>query len=325
MRFIEIKQPGEGYQLTLAEGQTPELGTYDVLIKVAASGVNRADIYQAEGNYPPPEGASDILGLEVSGEIIAMGEEVRSHAVGNKVCALLAGGGYADHVVVSESDVLPIPEGVDTVTAAGLPEAFATAYLNLMELGRLKPGKSVLIHGGASGVGTAGIQLASALGATVYTTAGSKEKCALCASLGAVKAINYKEQDFVAEIKAATDGAGVDVVLDMVGGEYFQKNFSALSKKGKLISIAFLGGAKAEVNFAPLLMKNLSIEGSTLRSKGTLEKNELLRSVKQVVWPLIENGQIKPVIDTVFDAIEAQEAHDYMRENKTMGKLLLKW
>lgn len=325
MRYIKAIPQKTSYQLKLAECDIPTPGEHDVLIKVAASGVNRADIYQAEGNYPPPQGVSEILGLEVSGEIVEIGTAVKTHAVGDKVCALLQGGGYAEYVAVPEWRVLPVPKSMEMVEAAAIPETFFTAYWNLFDHAALSPSESVLIHGGAGGVGSAAIQLAKVFGSTVYATAGSKRKRQLCVTLGSDFAIDYSKKDFVEEIKKTTDGQGVDVVLDMVGGEYFQRNMKVLCYKGRLLSLAFLHGAKAEINFAPLLMKNLTIIGSTLRSQDEETIYDLAQSMRSTVWPLLEDRTIYPVMDHVFKADEAQEAHDRMLNFEHAGKMVLQW
>ncbi len=324
MRSIEIISPGQNYSLAVTDdAPTPVPGDHDVLIKVAAAGVNRADIYQAQGTYNPPEGASPILGLEVSGEIITLGKKVRSHSVGDKVCALLSGGGYAEFAAVPEWRVLSLPAGLSPEEAAGLPEAIFTSYLSLMELARLCPGESVLIHGGVSGIGTIAIQLARAFGATVYATAGNAEKTALCEKLGAARGIHYKNQDFVEEIKTLTDGSGVDVVLDMVGGSYLQRNMKAMAKYGRMVSIAFIEGAMAELNLGALLMKNLTWTGMTLRSRSEEQIYDLAQSIRTMVWPLIEQGKIRPLVDRVYPLEQAVEAHKRMCAFGHAGKLVL--
>lgn len=324
MKSLEVVEKIEGYNLKVTNtAKIPDISKNDVLIKTAACGVNRADIYQAEGNYNPPEGASDILGLEVSGEIVEMGSDVKSLKIGDKVCALLQSGGYAEYVSVAEWRVLPIPFGYDLIEAASLPEAVFTSYLNLFEIGGLSPSDSILIHGGASGVGTIAIQMAKIFSSKVYVTAGSKEKCDLCEELGATSAINYKEQDFVIEIKNINDGQNIDLIIDIVGGEYFQKNLKLLKKYGRLISIAFINGAKHEINMAPLLMKNITWTGSTLRSKSEQEIYELRKSVFSVIWPMIEDGRIKPVIDSTYKIDNANDAHERMQNFEHAGKMLL--
>lgn len=324
MRYLKVTSSKNNYSLKVDKCEKPAISAHDVLIKTYAAGVNRADIFQAEGSYSPPEGASEILGLEVSGEIVETGQEVKTHSVGDKVCALLQGGGYAEYVSVPEWRVLPVPEGVDMEAAAGISETFFTAYLNLFELARLKPNETVLIHGGASGVGTSAIQLAKVFNTKVIITAGTDEKCKLCKKLGADKAINYKKEDFVKAVKEATEGRGADIVLDIVGGDYFQKNLSALAKRGRMICLSFLNGSKAKINMAPLLMKNITIIGSTLRSRSEEEIYDLAQSVRTVIWPLFEQKKISPVIDSIVSFEEADKAHKRMKNFKNTGKIILK-
>jgi len=323
MKSIESEKKDSGYILAVSnECPIPLPEKNHILIKTSYSGVNRADIYQAEGNYSPPENVTDVLGLEISGEIIELGEDVKTASKGSKVCALLQGGGYSEYVSVPEWRVLSVPEGVSLEQAAAIPETFLTAYLNIMEVAKLKPNESILIHGGASGVGVAAIQIAKIFGAKVIVTAGSEEKCELCKSLGADIAINYKSQNFVSVVKAA---GGVDVVLDMVGGDYIEKNMRVMKAKGRLISIAFINGAKANVNFAPLLMKNLTMVGTTLRHKNEQEIYELIQSARSILWPMFESGDLRVVIDSVFDVEDAGKAHDKMRDFSHIGKILLKF
>lgn len=326
MRYVSHKKSETvlGYSLGLEASEIPEnLSDNDVLIKVAAAGVNRADLYQAEGKYRPPAGASQILGLEVSGEIVKIGKNVKSQAVGSKVCALLQGGGYAEYVSVPEWRVLSVPKNIDLIHAAGIPEVFFTAYLNLFELANLKPSETVLIHGGASGVGTAAIQIASQFGAKVITTAGSDEKCRLCEKLGASLAINYKKQDFLEKITEFTGGNGVNVILDMVGGSYLQRNLKVLANRGHMVIIGFIESNVAEVNLAPVLLKNLTIKGSTLRSQSEEDIYNLVQSIRNNIWPLFESGKISPVIDSIFKFDEAMKAHEKMRGFAHSGKILL--
>lgn len=324
MRAIHVSSPGNDYTLELRDNiAPPTLAEQDVLIKVAAAGVNRADIYQAQGSYDAPEGVSGILGLEVSGTIVAMGGKVRSHAMGNKVCALLLGGGYADYVAVPEWRVLPVPDGITMMQAAVIPEVAFTCYQALMECARLQPGETVLIHGGASGIGTFAIQLAKAFGATVYATAGNEDKVALCEKLGALRAINYQEENFVELVKKMTGGKGVNVILDMVGGKYFQKNLKMLAMNGRMVSIAFIEGATAEINMASLLMKNLTWQGFTLRSRTEEQIYNLAQSVRSVVWPLLEEKKIRMMMDKAFPLSEAQKAHKRMLGFSHMGKIVL--
>ncbi len=323
MKAIAVGQPGTEYRLALTDIPKPQPKDGEVLIKVAAAGINRADIAQARGMYPPPPGAPETLGLEVSGEIAECGANVRGCVVGDKVCALLAGGGYAEFVAVSEKCVLPVPRGVSLVDAAALPEVHFTVWTNLMDAARLKSGDSVLIHGGSSGIGTAAIQLCSALGHTVFATAGSKDKCDACETLGAKRAINYREEDFVEVINKETDGKGVDVILDMVGGDYIQRNMSAAALWGRIVNIAYMSGMQANVNFAPMMMKRLSLLATTLRARTNDEKGAIRDAVLKTVWPLIEAGKIKPVIDGKYPLAEAQEAHARMASSGHIGKILL--
>jgi len=322
---VTVTSNQKNYNLVMGEVILPPLGDHDVRIQVVASGINRADIYQSQGSYPPPKGASDILGLEVSGVIAEIGPEVRAHAVGDKVCALLSGGGYASEVNVPEWRVLPVPTGMDVLTAASLPEAYATIYRNIMEIGKLRPLQTVLVHGGGSGIGTAAIQLIKAFGASVVVTAGSDAKCQRCLTLGADVAINYREDNFVTAVKEYTQGRGCDLVLDIVGGDYIEQNFRALARFGTMISISFIHGARAEVDFSGLLMKNLTLTGSTLRSQEEKVIHELMQSLRTVVWPMIEAEKIVPTIDKIFPASQADKAHACMRDSQHFGKILLEW
>jgi NADPH2:quinone reductase len=324
MRAIRIENPGPDYRLVLEETERPGAGPGEVLIRVAAAGVNRADLLQGQGRYPPPAGASPILGMEVSGEIAACGAGVEVFDAGQKVCALVAGGGYAKFCTAPAGSVLPVPDGIDVVEAAGLPEAYFTVWTNLIDSAGLRPGESVLIHGGSSGIGTAAIQLCKALGHAVFATAGSAEKCAACERLGASRAINYRDADFVSIIEQATAGKGVDVILDMVGGDYIERNLRALARSGRLVNIAFQKGAKAEVNFAPMLAKRLSFMATTLRGRSNEEKARIRDAVEAHVWPLIARGAIRPVVDRIFPLADAQAAHENMRAGHHIGKILLR-
>jgi len=322
MKAVEVVNPGQGYALAVAEINKPIPGPGDVLIKVAAAGLNRADLAQAMGGYPPPPGAPQTLGMEVSGVIESVGGGVTQWKAGDAVCALIPGGGYAEFAVASQSCVLTVPKGVSLVQAAALPEVHFTVWTNLMDSARLKPGESVLIHGGSSGIGTAAIQLCAARGHKVFSTAASAQKCAAIAALGA-QAINYKEQDFVAVVKDATGGRGVDVILDMVGGDYIQRNMSAAALWGRIVNIAYQSGMSATVNFAPMLMKRLSLLATTLRARSNDEKGAIRDAVLREVWPLIEAGKIKPVVDRIYPLAEAQEAHKRMAGSEHIGKILL--
>lgn len=323
MKAIAIENPGQSYALKLAEIDKPVPGAGEVLIAVAAAGLNRADLAQAMGMYPPPQGASQVLGMEVSGEVAALGEGVSNCEIGDAVCALLPGGGYAQFAVASALCVLPVPKGVSLVDAAALPEVHFTVWTNLIDSARLKSGESVLIHGGSSGIGTAAIQLLRARGHKVFATAGSAEKCAACEALGADKAINYREQDFVEVIRAATNGKGIDIILDMVGGDYIQRNMSAAAPWGRIVNIAYQSGMSATVNFAPMLMKRLSLLATTLRARTNAEKGAIRDALLSRVWPAIEAGKIKPVVDQIFPLAEAGEAHKRMASSEHVGKILL--
>ncbi|HTW36335.1 MAG TPA: NAD(P)H-quinone oxidoreductase [Rhizomicrobium sp.] len=323
MRVIHIENPGPNYRLVLAEGVKPPPPPGEVLIKVAAAGVNRADIAQAQGMYPPPSGAPDTLGMEVSGTVCQFGSGVHGLEKGQHVCALLAGGGYAEYALAPAECVMPVPEGVDLIAAAGLPEVYMTVWTNLMDSARLQKGESVLIHGGSSGIGTAAIQLCAALGHKVFTTAGSQEKCDACKALGAHCAINYREEDFVAVTRDVTHDHGVDVILDMVGGDYIERNFRAAAKLGRIVNIAFLKGIKVEVNFGAMMMKRLSFMATTLRGRTNAEKGAIRDTVVREVWPLIAAGRIRPIIDSTFPLAEAQAAHARMASSSHIGKILL--
>jgi putative PIG3 family NAD(P)H quinone oxidoreductase len=323
MKAIAIVNAGADYNLVIDDIEKPQPRAGEVLIRVAAAGVNHADLIQARGAYPPPPGAPQTLGLEVSGTIESLGENVAGFNVGDEVCALLAGGGYAEFVSVSELCVLPVPKGVSLIEAAALPEVHFTVWTNLMDAARLKPGESVLIHGGSSGIGTAAIQLCTARGHTAFTTAGSKDKCEACEKLGAKRAINYRDEDFVAVVKTETGGRGVDVILDMVGGDYIQRNLSAAAIWGRIVNIAYQKGMSAEVNFAPMLMKRLSLMATTLRARSNEEKGAIREALAREVWPLIEAGKIKPVVDRTFPLTEAQSAHACMAKSEHIGKILL--
>lgn len=322
MNAITVENPGSTYALALQRIEKPHAGPGEILVKVAAAGVNRADLLQAMGLYPPPQGAPLTLGLEVSGEIAELGAGVAGHKLGDKVCALVAGGGYAEYVAVAAECVLPVPKDVDLVEAAALPEAHFTVWTNLIDTARLKPGESVLIHGGSSGIGTTAIQLCAARGQTVFATAGSVEKCAACEALGA-HAINYRSRDFVEAVREATAGKGVDVTLDMVGGDYIERNFHAAAMGGRIVNIAFQSGMSATVNFAPMLRKHLTLSATTLRPRSNQEKGAIRDALLGEVWPLIELGRIKPVIDRTFPLAGAQAAHARMKEGEHIGKILL--
>ncbi|TWC89812.1 putative PIG3 family NAD(P)H quinone oxidoreductase [Rhizobium sp. SJZ105] len=325
MRFIDLSSHGcpEVMQLSQAPLPTPARG--EILVRVEAAGVNRPDVAQRQGTYPPPKDASPILGLEIAGEVVALGEGVSEFKPGDKVCALANGGGYAQYCTVPAGQALPFPKGYDAVKAAALPETFFTVWANLFQMAGLTEGESVLIHGGTSGIGTTAIQLAKAFGADVYATAGSAEKCEACVKLGAKRAINYRDEDFTAVIKAETDGKGVDVVLDMIGAAYFEKNIAALAKDGCLSIIAFLGGAVAEkVDLRPIMVKRLTVTGSTMRPRTADEKRAIRDELIEQVWPLIESGKVAPVINKVFTLDEVVEAHRLMETSNHIGKIVMR-
>lgn len=323
MTAIEISQPGGPENLVPTTRPVPIPGHDDVLIKVAAAGVNRPDVLQRMGSYNPPPGASDLPGLEVSGEIVAMGDGVTDWKIGDKVCALVAGGGYAEYCTTSETHCLPVPDGFDMVQAAALPETYFTVWTNVFDRGRLTGGESILVHGGSSGIGTTAIQLANIFGARIFTTVGNSEKQKICEQLGAERAINYKTEDYQQVIAELTDNKGVDLILDMVGGDYIQKNISALALEGRLVYIAFLGGAVAEVNFAAMMMKRLTITGSTLRPQSIEAKAEIARSLREKVWPHLSAGRIGPVMDSQFALTDAAKAHQRIDESDHIGKIVL--
>lgn len=299
------------------------IGPAEVLVAVRATAVNRADLLQARGQYPPPAGVSEILGLEMSGAVAAVGAEVENRHIGDRVLALLPGGGYAEHVAVHHELLLDLPQSWSWARGAAVPEVWLTAFLNLFLEGELKPGQTVLIHAGGSGVGTAGVQMAREAGATVFTTAGSEPKLAKCRELGANLAINYKKQDFSREILAATAGQGVDLILDPVGGPYLRQNLQVLKENGRLVNIGLLGGRMAEIDLGWVLGRSLRIIGSRLRSRSLEEKISITRQFKEQFWPLLKAGKMQPVIDKVFPITEAQAAHEYVRENRNIGKVIL--
>ncbi len=323
MTFIRTERFGPPEVLLPAEMDVPAPGKGEVLIKVAAAGVNRPDVIQRTGHYPPPPGASDVLGLEVAGVVVGRGEGVTEPALGEQVCALVISGGYAEYCVAAAALCLPVPAPLSLIEAAGLPETCFTVWTNVFERGRLQAGESFLVHGGTSGIGTTAIPLAKALGARVFATAGSVEKCQVCRDLGAEIAINHRTEDFVAVVKAATGRRGVDVILDMVGGDYIQRNISALAPDGRLVQIAFLKGSKAELDLMPVMLKRLTVTGSTLRARPVAEKASIAAALKAKVWPLLEAGQLKPVIHTTLPLAQAAEAHRLMESNRHIGKIIL--
>jgi putative PIG3 family NAD(P)H quinone oxidoreductase len=323
MTAIEIREPGGPEALVAGTRPVPQPGEGEVLIKVAAAGVNRPDCLQRQGSYPPPPGASDIPGLEVAGEVIALGKGVDTLKLGDQVCALVTGGGYAEYCAAPAAQCLPIPKGYSMAQAAALPETFFTVWVNVFVRSALKPGESLLVHGGTSGIGTTAIQLAKALGSRVFATAGSAEKVKACEDLGAARGINYRDEDFVEVVKGETGGKGVDVILDMVGGDYIPRDIKALAEDGRLSFIAFLGGPKAEVNFAAVMMKRLTITGSTLRARPVAVKAALAAELREKVWPLLEAGKIAPVMAASFPLAEADKAHALMESSGHIGKIVL--
>jgi len=323
MTAISIQEPGDPSVLQPVEIPTPRPGPGEVLVKVAAAGVNRPDIVQRLGLYPPPPGAPDTPGLEVAGTIVEVGSGVANHKVGDQVCALVPGGGYATYCIVDAPLALPIPGTLSMVEASALPETFFTVWTNVFDRAGLKSGETFLVHGGSSGIGTSAIQMAANTGARVFTTAGSPEKCAACEKLGAERAINYRDEDFVEVVKSLTDGQGVDVILDMVGGDYISRNISALAVEGRLVNIAYLGGPVAEVNFMPIMLKRLSLLGSTLRPQPVANKAAIAEALRAKIWPLIDQGLIAPVIDSTFPLSEAAKAHERMESGAHIGKIVL--
>jgi putative PIG3 family NAD(P)H quinone oxidoreductase len=322
MKAITIEQPGPHYLLVVGEKPRPVPGPGQVLIRVAAAGLNNADLLQARGHYPPPPGAPDTLGMEISGTIEELGGRVSGWRAGDAVCALIPGGGYAEFALADEGSILPVPQGVDLVEAAGLPEAAFTAWTNIVDTGRLGAGETLLIHGGASGIGSLGIQIFAARGTRVFTTAGNAQKCDACRGFGAARAINYHSEDFVAVVQEETGGKGVDVILDMVGGAYIQRNIEAAAGWGRIVNIAYQDGAKAEVNFTPVLVKRLTLAATTLRGRGPEQKRAIRDALKRKVWPLL-GTRIRPVVERVFALKDASSAHDFMAKKGHIGKILL--
>ena len=324
MNYIQIEKHGDPEVLKLHSMSVPEPGPGEVLIKVAAAGVNRPDMMQRKGLYPPPPGATDVPGLEVSGTVVSVGQNVSEPTINSEVCALVTCGGYAEYCLAAASICLPVPEKISLVNAAGIPETFFTVWTNVFERGQLKARESLLVHGGSSGIGTTAIQLGKAFGATVYTTAGTSEKCEFCEDLGADVSINYREQDFSEEIKRLTEGKGVNVILDMVGGPYFPKNIRLLADEGRLVQIALMQGSKAEVDFRSLLLKRVTLTGSTLRPRSVEEKTKIAQALQKNVWPLLESGAVRPIIHQTFPLKHASEAHRLMESSTHIGKILLK-
>ena len=327
MIAIEIAGAGGPEVLRPIERDIPEPGVNEVLIRVHAAGVNRPDVLQRQGRYPPPDGASDIPGLEVAGSIARTGPPADGDTVrwrpGDAVCALVAGGGYAEWAAVPAKQCLPIPVGMDFVTAAGIPETYFTVWTNLFQRAQLRTGETVLVHGGASGIGTTAIQLAKAFGATVFATAGSDDRCAASERLGAAAALNYRAGDFAEAIDAMTSGRGVNVILDIVGGEYLERNLKSLAVDGRLVQIGLLGGARAHINLSTIMQRRLTLTGSTLRARSVAEKAAIARDLEQHVWPLLSSGIVRPVIHQTFPLTEAAEAHRTLESGTVVGKIVL--
>lgn len=323
MKAIILNDPGQDYRLELGDLSRPKPGAGEILIKVAAAGVNRADILQAHGAYPPPPGAPETLGMEVSGHVADVGTDAGNYRIGDAVCALLGGGGYAEYALASTACVLPLPPSLDPIDAAALPEALFTAWTNIAETGRLTANETLLVHGGASGIGVAAIQMFAALGHTVFATAGSDEKCRLCETLGASRAINYRNEDFVAVTHDLTGGKGVDVILDMVGGDYVQRNMTAAAIWGRIVNIAYQNGAKVALDLNPMLRKRLTLAATTLRARSVAEKGAIRDALAQRIWPLVAAGRIRPIVDRRFALNNAQATHQRMASGDHAGKILL--
>lgn len=323
MTAIEIAQPGDANVLQPVERAVPQPKAGEILVRVRAAGVNRPDVLQRQGSYAPPPGASDIPGLEIAGDVVALGEGVKRYRIGDAVVALLAGGGYAEYASVHETNALPLPSGFSYSEAAAIPETFFTVWHNVFERGGLKEGETLLIHGGSSGIGTTAIQLAKAFGAKVIITAGSTDKCEACLKLGADRAVNYRDEDFVAVVKEVTSGKGADVILDMVGGDYVDRNYKAAAEDGRIVQIAFLNGAKATANFALLMTKRLTHTGSTLRARSVEFKAGIARELEAKVWPLLVERRVAPVMDMIFPLKDAWQAHERMEGGEHIGKIVL--
>ena len=324
MRHVFIEQAGGPEVLQLRDTDTPTAGPGEVLIRVSAAGINRADIVQRQGFYPPPPGAPETPGLEVAGVVDSLGEGVREWQVGDRVCALLAGGGYAEYAVARAAECLPIPDGVSMEEAAGLTETILTVWSNVVHRARLQPGESFLVHGGSSGIGTTAIQLIGLYGCPVYTTVGNHEKADFCRELGATRVVNYREEDFVEALQKECPG-GVDVILDMVGGSYVERNMQLAAREGRIVNIAYQQGFQAEVNFAPLMLKRLTLTGSTLRAREPEFKAELASDVRKRVWPWVESGELRAIVHKVYDFSDVAEAHRTMEASTHIGKLILSW
>ena len=323
MRYVRIAQPGGPEVLEIARMPVPQPGSGEVLIRVASAGVNRPDVFQRMGAYPPPPGASDVPGLEVAGEVVALGQGVEGVALGDAVCALVASGGYAEYCTAPAEQVLPVPEGWSTVEAGGLPETFFTVWTNVFQRGRLRQGERFLVHGGSSGIGVTAIQLAHAFGAEVFATAGSPDKVKACEDLGARRGIDYRREDFVAVVREATGGKGVDLILDMVGGSYVSRNLDAAAVEGRIVQIAWLEGSRVEADFTRLMAKRLTWTGSTLRPRSVAEKGQIARELREQVWPILSAGRIRPVVHAVLPLDQVVEAHRLMESSAHIGKILL--
>lgn len=323
MRAVTIREPGGPEVLEIGERPVPEPGEGEILVAVAAAGVNRPDVMQRKGHYPPPPGASDVPGLEVSGVVAKLGPGVSRFAVGDEVVALVPGGGYAEFCTAHAESALTLPEGLTLVEGAGVPETTFTVWHNVFQRGGLRPGEWLLVHGGTSGIGTTAIQLAKAFGAFVAATAGSEEKCAAMTRLGADAAIDYKASDFVAEVKAATAGHGADVILDMVGGDYLMKNLDAVAEEGRIVQISTLAGPKTSIDLRRIMMKRATLTGSTLRTRPAAFKGELARSIEETVWPVVKQGRYKPVIDSLYPLREVVAAHERIDGGQHVGKIIL--
>ena len=323
MKAVEIAEPGGPEMLRPCTREVPEPGEGEVLVRVEAAGVNFPDVAQRRGNYPPPPGASDLPGLELAGTVAALGPGVAAPALGEAVCALVSGGGYAEYCAVPVPQCLPVPDGLSMVEAAALPETFFTVWTNLFDGGRLEAGETVLIHGGSGGIGSTAIQVARAFGARVFATARTAEKCAFCQALGAERAINYAEEDFVAAVRELTEGRGVELILDMVGGDYLARNVRALAVEGRLVQIAVQKGAEATIPLGLLMVKRLVLTGSTLRPRTVAQKGAIADALKERVWPLLADGRLRPIVHATFGLDRAAEAHALMESSAHMGKIVL--
>ena len=323
MTVIGISKPGGPEVLLPEKRDVPVPGPGEILIKVDAAGVNRPDVAQRSGAYPPPPGASDLPGLEIAGEVAAVGSGAKKHKIGDKVMSLVAGGGYAQYCIAQDAQAMTVPPSLSMIEAAAIPETLMTVWHNVFERGALKPGETLLIHGGSSGIGTMAIQLAKAFGSRVIVTVGSKDKADACLKLGADRAVNYKTEDFVTEAKTATDGAGVQLILDMVGGDYIERNYDAAAVDGRIVQIALLGGPKATVNFAKLMVKRLHHTGSTLRPRSNADKAAMVAAIEAKVMPLLRQGRIKPLMDSTFPLEKAADAHRRMESGEHIGKIVL--